>query len=136
MRSRKTEAIPARLEAGRRRFEQWRRTRQGRARIPEQLWRSAVKLAGVYGLCRTARALRLDYNALKRRVNSVEPQEASEPETARAFVELVPPSRACNPECIVELDHPGGATMRIRLTGGQSPEVVTAVSKILFGAKP
>ena len=32
MRSRKTRAIPARLEAGRRRFERWRRTRKGHSR--------------------------------------------------------------------------------------------------------
>ena len=70
MRSRKSRAIPARLEAGRRRFEQWRRTRKGHARIPESLWTSAVKLADAYGLCRTAQTLRLDYNALKRRVES------------------------------------------------------------------
>jgi len=60
--------IPARLEAGRLRFERWRRTRTGRSRIPERLWTSAVRLAGAYGLCRTARTLHLDYNALKRRV--------------------------------------------------------------------
>ncbi len=62
MRSRKTQAIPARLEAGRRRFERWRRIRKGHSRIPEPLWTSAAKLAGAYGLCRTARTLGLDYN--------------------------------------------------------------------------
>ena len=39
MRSRKTQAIPARLEAGRRRFEQWRGTRKGHARIPHSAFR-------------------------------------------------------------------------------------------------
>ena len=50
----------------RRRFELWRGTRRGRGRIPERLWTSAVKLAATYGLCRTARTLRLDYNAPRR----------------------------------------------------------------------
>ena len=41
---------------------------QGHSRKPDPLWTSAVKLAGACGLCRTARTLGLDYNALKRRV--------------------------------------------------------------------
>ena len=123
MRSRKPQAIPAGLEAGRRRFERWRRTRKGHSRIPEPLWTSAVKLAGAYGLCRTARTLRLDYNALKKRVNSVEPADPSGQETSTAFVELVPPQRACLPECIVELEHPRGAKMRIHLKGGAAPDL-------------
>ena len=135
MRSRKTQAIPARLEAGRRRFERWRRMRRGQARIPEPLWTSAVRLAGVYGLCRTARALRLDYNALKKRINSTEPPPSSEPEMATAFVELFPPQLAGRPECIVELEHAGGAKMWIGLTGRQSAEVVAAVSRVFLGAE-
>jgi len=147
MRSRKTQAIPARLEPGRRRFERWRRTRQGHARIPEPLWTSAVKLAGAYGLCRTARALGLDYNALKRRVASARPgdspggktagakavrQKTAAQETATAFVELVPPQRACLPECIVELEHPRGAKMRIRLKGVEAPDLA-ALSRSFWG---
>jgi hypothetical protein len=134
MRSRKTQAIPARLEAGRRRFERWRRTRQGHSRIPESLWTSAVKLAGVYGLCRTARMLRLDYNALKKRVNSAGAHDSSVQETATAFVELVPPQLGGRPECIVELEHPRGAKMRIHVKGSDSPDVVAAVSQVFFGA--
>jgi hypothetical protein len=144
MRSKKTAVIPARLEAGRQRFERWRRTRQGHSRIPEPLWTSAVRLAGAYGLCKTARTLGLDYNALKRRVASARPGDSLAPKTvgakvarqeaATAFVELVPPQGACLPECIVELEHPYGAKMRIRLTGQQSSEVVAAVSQAFFGA--
>ena len=134
MRSRKTQAIPAHLEAGRRCFERWRRTRNGHSRIPERLWASAVRLAGTYGLCRTARTLRLDYNALKKRVDSAAPYDSSGQETATPFVELLPPQQACLPECIVELENPRGTKIRIRLTGHHSPEVVTAVSQVFFGA--
>jgi hypothetical protein len=133
MRPRKAKAIPARLEAGRRRFERWRRTRQGHSRIPEPLWTSAVKLAGAYGLCRTARALGLDYNALKRRVASADPhaspgqktaqQKPAAQETATAFVELVPSERAGLPECIIELEDPRGAKMRVHLKGVEAPDL-------------
>jgi len=147
MRSRKTQAIPARLEAGRRRFERWRRTRKGHSRIPEPLWTSAVKLAGAYGLCRTARTLGLDYNALKRRVASARPgdspggktagakaarRKTAAREPATAFVELAPPQRACLPECIVELEHPRGAKMRIHLKGAEDPDLA-ALSRSFWG---
>ena len=145
---------PARFEAVRRRFELWRRTRQGRARIPEKLWSSAVKLAGTYGLCRTARTLRLDYNALKRRVESAgvngspagpmpkrktrtrsrSNARKSAQDPAMTFVELPVLERCGPPECIVELDYPRGAKMRIHLTGRQSPEVVAALGQVFLGA--
>jgi len=48
------------------------------------------------------------------------------------FVELTPPERPGSPECIIELEHPHGAKMRIRLTGQQSPEVVAALSQVFF----
>ena len=56
------------LESVRQRFEQWRQTRQGHPRIPDTLWSAAVKAAGVHGLHRTVRALRVDYYSLKERV--------------------------------------------------------------------
>ena len=68
MSTKRTDDLPARLEGLRRRFEDWRRTRKVRSRIPEPLWASAVKLAGRYGIHRTAKALRVDYYALKKRV--------------------------------------------------------------------
>jgi len=52
------------------------------------------------------------------------------------FVELPPVERSGAPECIVELEHPRGAKMRIRLTGRQSPEIVTALSQVFIGAGP
>jgi hypothetical protein len=61
---------PPRLQAVRRRMELWRKTRQGRARIPQRLWTSAVKLAAAYGLCRTAQILGLNYTALKEHVEA------------------------------------------------------------------
>ena len=132
MRSRSKGAEPARFKAVRRRFELWRRTRQGRARIPESLWTSAVKLAATYGLCRTARTLGLDYNALKQRIESAGQNDAPAGPTPRrktpapsrstarkspqnpamAFVELTPVERLASPECIVELENPHGEAMK------------------------
>ena len=68
MSTKKRGALPSRLKDLRRRFERWRRTRKVRTRIPEPLWAAAVRLAGRYGIHRTAKVLRVDYYALKKRV--------------------------------------------------------------------
>ncbi len=116
MRSRKTQATPARLEAGRRCFGRWPRTRKGHSRIPDPLWTPAAKLAGACGLCRTARTLGLDFSDLKQRVapaalhdspgQRTARQKTTVQEPATTFVELAPPAPACSPECIAELEDP------------------------------
>jgi hypothetical protein len=108
------------------------------------LWNSAVKLSATYGIHRTAKTLRLNPDSLKKHVafaggnascgQDKSRQKAARRKTATAFVELIPSEGACPSECIVELDHPRGAKMRIRLTGRQSLEVVTAMSQVFFGA--
>lgn len=135
MRSRGTGALPARLEAARRRFERWRRTREGRSRIPDPLWNSAVKLSATYGIHRTAKTLRLNPDSLKKHVASADGNGSPRQEATATFVELVPSGPSCSPECIVELEDPRGAKMRIQLEGNQSPDVVTAVSRVLFSAE-
>ena len=154
MRSRGTDTQPARFEAVRRRFELWRSKRQGRERIPERLWTAAVKLAATQGLWPTARTLRLDYYALKKRVENAGPGDApagsiprqrppapntsitkaSARDPATTFVELTPLEPLGASECVVELEHPRGTKMRIRLNGRQNLEVVAAVSRVFFGA--
>jgi len=52
------------------------------------------------------------------------------------FVEVAPAPQPHLPECIVELEHPRGAKMRIQITGPHGPEVVTAVSRVFWSAEP
>ena len=59
-------------------------------------------------------------------------QKTAAQETTTAFVELVPPQRACWPECIVELEHPRGAKMRIHLKGAEGPDLA-ALSRSFWG---
>ena len=68
MKTNNTHAVPARLEGIRRRFERWRRAHRARSRLPEGLWAAAVQAALAFGIHRVSRALRLDYYALKQRV--------------------------------------------------------------------
>jgi hypothetical protein len=193
MRARATQTLPGRLEAIRRRFERWRRTRKGRSRIPEPLWAAAAKAAGTYGVHRTAKALGLDYYLLKERVEvatrgtsgrrgatdgkshrdavaalgtsrrgvavdgrscggavAVRGTAAAGRGTAAArggvaagrgedgtttgatFVELAPCLSGGVRECILELEHPGGAKMRVHLKGVEAPDLA-ALTRSFWG---
>lgn len=68
MKTNKTHASFLRLEGVRGRFERWRRAHRIRSRLPNGLWAAAVQAALAYGIHRVSRALRLDYYALKKRV--------------------------------------------------------------------
>jgi len=58
------------LEQLQRRFEEFRNTRPGHARLPEDLWAAAAELAKRYGVNPTARALRLEYGGLRKQVEN------------------------------------------------------------------
>ncbi len=129
MSTRKTCELPARLRGVRGRFERWRHSREGRARIPDSLWASAVKVANVYGVSRTARALGVNYYALKDRVEQESAAEADAPEEtnedgpAATFIELAPlaPTGSC--QCTLELENADGAKMRVHFQGQQAPDL-------------
>lgn len=145
MSTRTTTAVAAHLERTRIRFDRWRRTCQGRSRIPETLWASAAKIAGQCGLSRTARELRLDYYALKKRLESHTdllsrraPRDVSDREAASAdsraattFVEL-PSPLSVSRECVLEMESPDGAKMRVHLKGADTPDL-TALSRSFWG---
>jgi hypothetical protein len=135
MRTRKTGGLPARLEGVRRQFEGWRRTRKVRSRIPDSLWAAAVKVAGTYGIHRTAKALRVDYYSLKKRVDYYSLKKRVEGTPAgtdskvpagaagAAFVALPPPAWPGCGECTLELEDAGGARMRVHLKGFAAPDL-------------
>jgi hypothetical protein len=133
--------VPARLENVRRRFEDWRQGHRARSRIPESLWASAVELGRAYGINRTARALRLDYYSLKKRVETVRPAttghktavSSDDPEgpALATFVEVAALPSAIAGECILELEDAVGAKMRIHLKGHEMPDL-TALARIFW----
>jgi hypothetical protein len=47
-----------------------------------------------------------------------------EPKGGAPFIELVTPLGNSSPECIVELEHPRGAKMKIHLKGRVEPDLV------------
>jgi len=124
MRTGQASDLPAPMERVRQRFERWRRTRKPRTRIPDSLWAAAVKIAGTYGLHRTARALPVEYYSLKKRLEqeSVAAPGKHEADPGTTFVEFPPvPTGAC--DCTLELEDTAGSKMRVHLKAATPPDL-------------
>ncbi len=144
MSTKRTCDLPARLENLRQRFERWRRTRKVRSRIPEPLWAAAVKSAAKYGIHRTAKALRVDYYALKKRVEQKaaiagtqqEPAATASKAAAEAtFLELPAAAWAGSGECTLDLEDADGAKLRIHFNGFEAPDLA-ALSRSFWQSEP
>ncbi len=123
-------ASPPRLEGVRKRFERWRQGCQPRTRIPEPLWRLAVEMADAYGVHRTAKSLRINYYALKDRLEqrgaaaeitlapggTAGSSASAPPPAVTTFLEVASPQRSGACECTLELED-GGAKLRLHLRG-------------------
>ena len=117
----RTSPISPTLEQVRRDLAQWRQTRTHLGTpIPPHLWAAAVAVARRDGLYPTARALPIDYGALKQRVEAT---EDSRDEGARPqFVELRPAVRPAGDACVIEVEGPR-STVRVRLPHVGMPEL-------------
>jgi hypothetical protein len=136
MRTSKSPAFPPRLEALRRRFKQWRRTRKIGSRIPEPLWSAAVKLARAHGIHPAAKALGLDYYSLQKRLEakSVSGSPMVAAANGATFVELAAPAPMAVQECILELEDIEGTKMRLHFKGIEAPDLA-ALSRSLWGVE-
>ena len=101
-------------------LEQWRATQPLRTKLPESFWHSAAELARRHGLNPTARALRLDYTALKRRVSGCL-SRSGKPVQA-AFLELSGSGTAKLEEYIIEFESLSGTKMRIQWKASAPPD--------------
>jgi hypothetical protein len=126
MRHQRTCRLPAKLDAARQQFDQWRSQNPPRTHLPQSLWAVAAELAGEFGLNQTARTLRLNYYGLKKRLDS---SACSEPPPARvtqSFLELLPiPVNPENPntECMIECKDASGMHIRIQLKEVHVPDL-------------
>jgi hypothetical protein len=94
-------------------------------------------MVNAYGMNRTARALRLNYYGLKKRVEQQAVGAAGESETkgTARFVELAPFLSAGGCECLLELENANGATMRIQLKSIAMPDLA-ALSQTFWNRQP
>jgi hypothetical protein len=122
----------AQLEQVRQDIHRWRQSRPKLGRMPDPLWAEAAALAKVLGVYRVARALGLNFVALRRRRSALGSREegrfrAKESQPlegqARGFIEvkgipLVPP--AVSDGAVVEVVAVDGARLTLRLREGVS----------------
>ena len=135
MGSKRSGQVPPQLMRAAARFANWRRNRAIGARIPKALWASAVRLAGQFGISRTATCLKLDYYELKRHLESVTPPaiQTSLAKQTPAFVEWPASSLPTPAECVIELENAAGSKMRVQLKGSHTPDFV-ALSDAFWNA--
>jgi hypothetical protein len=106
------------LEVVRNQFEAWRKRRRCRTRIPEALWQAAADLCREHSLCEVSQALRLNYNDLKDRVQRSKDRGlpiGQGPDLN--FVKLDFEAPITRSECLVEMESPNGAKMRMSFRG-------------------
>jgi hypothetical protein len=106
------------LEAVRHQFETCRKRRRCRGRIPEALWQAAVDLCREHSIFEVSRALRLNYNGLKNRVPKGRDMGlAVEQHSDIGFVKVDLGAPITPSECLVEMEAPNGARMRMSFNG-------------------
>lgn len=98
-------------------FASWRKRKQHRDRIPEELWAAAVVLSQDYSICKISKALSLSYTDLKERVKQFNKTSHSS-RTSHSLdfipIDLTPTFPA---ECTVEMEHRNGNKMRMHFKG-------------------
>jgi hypothetical protein len=103
------------------RFETWRSRKKTGSRIPHDLWQAAVEQCQTHSILEVSRALRLNYNDLKDRVNESKKVSLPSPDGCVEFVKLDFEGQARPPECIIEMEAANGAKLRVYFLGQQKP---------------
>jgi hypothetical protein len=120
------------FDDARRAFESWRSHGARGRRIPDGLWRAAVRLAREHGVSRTALTLGLDYYSLKEHVAAGANESAGGGARSGGFVEMPPLGLPPAPGCILELEHRRGARLRIQLQGPARAEILEPLVRALW----
>jgi hypothetical protein len=95
-------------------------------------------MAETYGISRTAAALRVNYDALKKRLQrrtAVTAAGRLETGDSPPFVELAPFASAGPCECLLELENGAGAKMRVHLKSIAVPDLA-ALSQTFWSRRP
>lgn len=137
----------SRIEKIRRELEDFRKGNKKRSRIPESIWQAAVELCLDSNPQKIAKALRLDYRSLKKRLNPPEkntlPNSESPPSPvaqprAPAFIQLdipSPPKQAGRDqnEWSIEIENVDGAKMKIGVKSTQMLDIAVICQNFLRG---
>jgi len=133
MLSPKLDTLPGPVADLQDRITHWRATRSHRRPMPEDLWLEAARLAQQHSIYAIAKALKLNYEALKGRVLQGPPkrraQSTSPPRPA--FVQLDPMPGISSPSSTVEVESRRGGKLTIRLSGPNALDAVAIVGAFL-----
>lgn len=105
--------LAAELDQVREALTAWRATPGKGQRIPDAVWRVAVRVAKRHGLNPVSRALGLDYNCLKRHVAGDGRSKKRSAGLGPAFMEVRSEAGPEDLACVIEMEKGGGTRMRI-----------------------
>ncbi len=118
------------LEQLKQQLTRWRASNCAPTPIPDRIWYGAAQLASRHGVGQVARALHLDYAALKRKA-VVSVQETMAPVVApTAFIELVPPPVQIG-RCVLEIESARGNEMRLKMRDVTPAALGTILREVL-----
>ena len=126
----KKEPSPEQLNGLRRQIHEWRQNRTVPGAMPGALWDQAVALARVFGVCRIARAVGLDYTALRKRMERVPSAGLVKPSFIQLPATIAPIESPVAPTTI-EITARDGARMRIHLETSHGTEAASIVAAFL-----
>lgn len=103
-------------------FEEWRRNKQGRAGIPEALWKAAISLSKQYSAHQISKLLHLNHTAVRDHIRA-DKQDEGIGEKGAAFIELDVIQPVPVGDCVIEIEKRGGGKMRLSFKCS-NPEIV------------
>lgn len=123
---------PKQLDALRGRIQDWRESRKVPGPMPGGLWDAAVALAKEFGVCRMARALTLDYTALRKRTEKIPETGLVKPTFVHLPMTMAPEmAQDSAPGAMIEISTPDGARLHIHLEAGRGLEAASIVAAFL-----
>jgi hypothetical protein len=133
MSNRRKDPLPEEITLLKRRISEWRNGRTERSPMPGEIWESAVTLAQIFGACKIARAVDLDYKSLRLRVVRAIGNPGL---VSPAFVQLQVPTAAESvpmpaPGATIEISAPDGSRMWVQLEAGHGMEARAIVAAFL-----
>ncbi len=132
---------PADLGRLRQRLDEYRRGGSRGKALPGWVWAAAGRLARRHGVHRTAGALGLEYNKLKRASGEAAAVASSADGRGRAagkmkFLDLTPTLSLAGATCRVRLAGPGGQHLELEMDCGAAKEMVLELCREGWGAQP
>ena len=102
--------------------------------LPKELWQQAVALAKEHGLNKTARALNVKYDSLKKHLHEAGADEDSSVKPQPDFIELLPGTMTPSGlECMIEWVNGHNATVRMHIKGVGLSELIALTGMFRSG---